>query len=503
MEIGRRAQKEKEHLERFEQPPPIGKDTLEIDLAYRGRRKELKVSAINVACRTEEHTNARAERQPYSVHSDKDNGGQIASGKNRSSEERPHSFQRQEETKGVKRTLCWNCRKIGHPYRQCPALNLPFCTRCGNPRAVKGLCQKCCENTQQGNGRKRLKISGHVSPPNCRPHTSQQEWKNWLQIVKARMTSDRVCGIFSHKGKNDPRPYLKVNILGHTFQGLLDSGATKTIIGQHAWETLNRFGLKAYDSGHRTISVADGRSCEILGCVDLPIELTPIILGLDFWREMAIIPDLMRDSWEFHGEEEQAASVGSIGLDDHLTDEEAQQLDSVVKTFFFGQEERLGCTSLVEHKINTGDATPIKQRYYPVSPVVAKRIEEELDKMLAAGIKAYCRNRKAYDLRRREETLSVGDTVWKRTYAQSDATRHFSAKLAPRYQQARVARVISPRIYDLEDIEGSPLGRWHIKDLKLTQKGAGVEIQGNAPLEEGGQCNDPGKGIIQKKKKKQ
>ncbi|KAL1138344.1 hypothetical protein AAG570_008408 [Ranatra chinensis] len=116
--------------------------------------------------------------------------------------------------------------------------------------------------------------------------------------------------------------------------------------------------------------------------------------------------------------------------------------------------------------------------------------------------KAYCKNRKAYDLRRREETLSVGDTVWKRTYAQSDATRHFSAKLVPRYQQARVARVISPRIYDLEDIEGSPLGRWHIKDLKLTQKGAGMEIQGNAPLAEGGQCNDPGKGIIQKKKKK-
>ncbi|KAL1130352.1 hypothetical protein AAG570_013290, partial [Ranatra chinensis] len=165
MEIGRRAQKEKEHLERFERPPPVGKDTLETDLAYRGRRKELKVSAINVACRTEEHTTARVERQPYSVHSDKDNGGQIASGKNRASEERPHSFQRQEETKGVKMTLCWNCRKIGHPYRQCPSLNFPFCTQCGNPRAVNGLCQKCCENTQQGNGRRGSKKSGQPSPP--------------------------------------------------------------------------------------------------------------------------------------------------------------------------------------------------------------------------------------------------------------------------------------------------------------------------------------------------
>ncbi|KAL1140056.1 hypothetical protein AAG570_007033 [Ranatra chinensis] len=64
---------------------------------------------------------------------------------------------------------------------------------------------------------------------------------NKLQVVKARMTSDRVCGIFSHKGKNDPSPYLKANILGHTFQGLLDSGATKTIIGQYASDILNRF----------------------------------------------------------------------------------------------------------------------------------------------------------------------------------------------------------------------------------------------------------------------
>lgn len=45
----------------------------------------------------------------------------------------------------------------------------------------------------------------------------------------------------------------------------------------------------------------------------------------------------------------------------------------------------LGCTDLVEHRIETA-ALPIWQRYYRVSPAVQEQIDKKLDKMLEEGI---------------------------------------------------------------------------------------------------------------------
>ena len=46
----------------------------------------------------------------------------------------------------------------------------------------------------------------------------------------------------------------------------------------------------------------------------------------------------------------------------------------------------MGRTSLVQHVIDTGDATPIKQRPYRVSPDVKKEIDRQVDEMLEKGI---------------------------------------------------------------------------------------------------------------------
>ena len=48
--------------------------------------------------------------------------------------------------------------------------------------------------------------------------------------------------------------------------------------------------------------------------------------------------------------------------------------------------DQLGKTSLVWHVIDTGDATPIKQRPYRVSPAVKKEIASQVDEMLEKGI---------------------------------------------------------------------------------------------------------------------
>ena len=53
---------------------------------------------------------------------------------------------------------------------------------------------------------------------------------------------------------------------------------------------------------------------------------------------------------------------------------------------FASPGNQLGRTSLVQHVIDTGDAAPIKQRPYRVSPDFRKEIDRQVDEMLEKGI---------------------------------------------------------------------------------------------------------------------
>lgn len=88
------------------------------------------------------------------------------------------------------------------------------------------------------------------------------------------------------------------------------------------------------------------------------------------------------------------------------------------------------------------------------------------DQVQNALLKAYSRNTRSYNLRRKNVEFNVGDVVWKRTYYQSDKDKYFSKKLAPKYVKCKVIKKQSPIVYDLVDSQGKPLGTWHIKDLK-------------------------------------
>nr|CAI5826444.1 unnamed protein product [Callosobruchus analis] len=93
-----------------------------------------------------------------------------------------------------------------------------------------------------------------------------------------------------------------------------------------------------------------------------------------------------------------------------------------------------------------------------------KNMYDDVKKRLAA---AYEKSRRIYNLRRRDETFSAGQQVWRRNFTVSDAARQFTAKLAPRYLGPYVIkRNISPWTYELKDELGSSKGVWHAKDLK-------------------------------------
>ncbi|KAI4472172.1 hypothetical protein MML48_1g05652 [Holotrichia oblita] len=81
--------------------------------------------------------------------------------------------------------------------------------------------------------------------------------------------------------------------------------------------------------------------------------------------------------------------------------------------------------------------------------------------------KAAEKNRKYYDLRRRNVTYEIGDQVYRKNYVHSDAANFYSAKLAPKYiGPIVISRKVSPWMYVLENLDGKTLGTWHVKDLK-------------------------------------
>uniref|UniRef100_A0A6P7H6D6 Multidrug resistance-associated protein 4-like n=1 Tax=Diabrotica virgifera virgifera TaxID=50390 RepID=A0A6P7H6D6_DIAVI len=63
--------------------------------------------------------------------------------------------------------------------------------------------------------------------------------------------------------QNDERPYLRVSVLGTEMLGLLDSGASRTIVGSTGWKLLRSLGLEIDSSKPTTCRVANGQSCKV------------------------------------------------------------------------------------------------------------------------------------------------------------------------------------------------------------------------------------------------
>lgn len=69
-----------------------------------------------------------------------------------------------------------------------------------------------------------------------------------------------------------------------------------------------------------------------------------------------------------------------------LTDVQQLKLKNIIDSFPSFAKEGLGRTNIISHVINVGDATPIKQRHFPVSPAIEKLIYAELDRMLEMDV---------------------------------------------------------------------------------------------------------------------
>lgn len=191
---------------------------------------------------------------------------------------------------------------------------------------------------------------------------------------------------------NDARPHANVQIMNKEIRGLLDSGASISCLGKNALQTLHELNLK-WKEYSSVIQTASGQAQDIIGYADAVIQFNGFIkcirlyiipslkqqlyLGIDFWLAFDLLPkinEILVDS-----------DNSSINVH-QLDSEQSKRLDCVVKSFPSCEVQGLGKTSLLKHVINVGNATPIKQRHYAVSPAIEKKMFEEIDRMLELGV---------------------------------------------------------------------------------------------------------------------
>lgn len=205
--------------------------------------------------------------------------------------------------------------------------------------------------------------------------------------------------------EGDNRPYLDVRIFGTKIRALLDSGASSSVLGQEGLELLKKFPARMISIKDKWVETADAKKHNIEGRMSVPITLEgrtkeievlvvpalrhTLILGVDFWTKMQLVADINNRTWEFSQTQTKLASMelqGGICSTEHLSKEQRSKVEALWKDHFANQGTALGRTNLVEHIIDTADASPIKQRYYPLSPARLKLVHEELDKMLKLGV---------------------------------------------------------------------------------------------------------------------
>lgn len=92
-----------------------------------------------------------------------------------------------------------------------------------------------------------------------------------------------------------------------------------------------------------------------------------------------------------------------------------------------------------------------------------KLIRSNIRKHIA---EAYSRNQHQYNLRTRPINFEVGQEVFRRNFAQSNAEKNFNAKLSPIFLKAKIKEKVGQHYYILEDMTGKIIGTFHAKDIR-------------------------------------
>lgn len=245
----------------------------------------------------------------------------------------------------------------------------------------------------------------------CSKYFEKLDWENWLSFIKTFSQTYKVAAILHSKPINDPRPYVKVDIddcQSLSMYGLLDSGSMVSILGKNSHKALEHYGLELNNTDPNIeVIAAGGQKMKSLGVMHLPITFNnikatvtayiipeidiPLLLGIDFWSSFHILPNNLPKLSFFCKDDPKLMQLSlntGIHSYENLNDTQKKVADKTIKLFeeISFEHKGLGRTHLISHKIDTGDAAPIKQRYYRMSPVKQKIITEQVDEMLALDV---------------------------------------------------------------------------------------------------------------------
>lgn len=214
--------------------------------------------------------------------------------------------------------------------------------------------------------------------------------------------------ILDTKFSDDERPYVTITIDGININGLLDSGAALTLIGEDVSRILLRNNYTLM-TDNINIQVANGQTLKTLGYINLPIafdnqvhiikgyvvpEVQPsLILGIDFWRQFRLCPKYL-GSLQIATNHDESNNINPSKIQSYQNLNLSQKLiaDDVIEQYKNISFERkgLGRTHLIKHRINTGDSPPIRQRYYRLSPEKQQILVQQLDEMLSLDVVEPC-----------------------------------------------------------------------------------------------------------------
>lgn len=192
----------------------------------------------------------------------------------------------------------------------------------------------------------------------------------------------------------DGRPQAVVAINNTRLVGLLDSGANISCFGKDADKLVSSLGLKRKRISS-AVKTADGTNQEIVGHVNVLVKYTDKTKLIRFY----LIPSLTQslylgiDFWKAFGLNIGSSTIAEIGIQDPiksnthlLSSDQSFRLQQVIKSFPSSDTEGLGKTNLITHSIVTPNCSPVKQRYYAVSPAVQNLMDVELNRMIALGV---------------------------------------------------------------------------------------------------------------------
>jgi hypothetical protein len=378
----------------FKEPPKPSTDTLAPEFAYSGQSNNKNYSkfkySYNNNDRTNKHTYNKQDNNNYNkpnINSNVPNYVHVVDSSN----------------PNVKSRYCPRCRNNDHNLRQCTASkDEVVCFTCGRKGFKTPDCPSCSENkhTEQ----KKL-----VSK-NCVNNFDSNDWNKWLQTIKLFFNSYNICTVLSDITDIDDRPCVSVKINDLTVSGLLDSGAAVTILGNGAHTVLESYDLPLIEADFITVTAAGGQNLNSIGYMNVPIHfenqfhiikafVVPdikrnLILGIDFWRIFKLCPKYVGSIAMTKTDCGTLYIPRDIFLHDYaqLDHSQKQLANNVINQFedISFQRRGLGVTDHIVHRIETGAAEPIRQRYYRLSPEKQRILIEQVDEMLSIDVIEPC-----------------------------------------------------------------------------------------------------------------